>query len=255
MKGMNLSGDVHEEDLDVVREAGFDLVRLPVKWEEADRAAVDRTVSAALARGFSVVVNVHHFEGSGEQLVALWHELGSRFEGVTFELLNEPVDVAWWNEWLPRVLEVVPRRPVIVGPGRWNTVGALESLRLPPGEDLIVTVHYYSPFRFTHQGAEWLAGSDDWLGTRWGTVCEHSRVRRDLAAAAECAAPLPLFLGEFGTLATGALDDRAAWTARVRSEAEQLGLSWCYWDFATDFGAFDRATGAWHAPFKSALLG
>ena len=25
----------------------------------------------------------------------------------------------------------------------------------------------------------------------------------------------------------------------MRSEADRLGMSWAYWDFATDFGAFD----------------
>jgi endoglucanase len=255
VKGINLAGDVHDEDLDIVREAGFDLVRLPVVWADADRAAVDRTVEAALRRGFSVVLDVHHFTGTGEELVALWRELGVRYEGVTFELLNEPVDAEWWNAWLPRVLDVVPRRPVIVGPGRWNTVGALSSLRLPDDEDLIVTVHYYSPFRFTHQGAGWLERSDAWLGARWGSDEEHARVARELGAAAAWATPRPLFLGEFGTLETGSMPDRAAWTRRVRTEAEQLGLDWCYWDFATDFGAFDRAAGAWREPLKSALLG
>ena len=255
VKGINLAGDVHDEDLDIVREAGFDLVRLPVVWEDADRGAVDRTVEAALRRGFSVVLDVHHFAGTGEDLVALWRELGVRYEGVTFELLNEPVDAEWWNAWLPRVLEVVPRRPVIVGPGRWNTVGALSSLRLPADEDLIVTVHYYSPFRFTHQGAGWLEGSDAWLGTRWGSAAEQARVCRDLAVAVAWAAPRPLFLGEFGTLETASMADRAAWTACVRREAEALDVDWCHWDFATDFGAFDRAAGAWREPLKSALLG
>ena len=68
---------------------------------------------------------------------------------------------------------------MIVGPGRWNTVGGLSSLVLPEGEDLIVTVHYYSPFRFTHQGAGWLPGSDAWLGTRWDG--DRARVRRELS--------------------------------------------------------------------------
>jgi endoglucanase len=210
MKGINLSGDVLDGDLDIVREAGFDLVRFPVVWADADRRAVDALVEAALAHGFSVVLNVHHFRGSGPELVALWRELGVRFEGVTFELLNEPVDAEWWNEWLPRVLDVVPRRPVIVGPGHWNTVQGLEGLVLPEDEDLIVGVHYYSPFAFTHQGANWLDGAEGWLGRRWGNAWEHDRVGRDLGYAQAWADPFELFLGEFGTLEECAMDDRAA---------------------------------------------
>jgi endoglucanase len=41
----------------------------------------------------------------------------------------------------------------------------------------------------------------------------------------------------------------------VRSEAERLGVRWSYWDFATDFGAFDVDRYAWRAPLKEALLG
>jgi hypothetical protein len=52
-------------------------------------------------------------------------------------------------------------------------------------------------------------------------------VARELGAAAAWTAPRPLFLGEFGTLETGSMPDRAAWTRRVRTEAEQLGLDWC----------------------------
>ena len=65
----------------------------------------------------------------------------------------------------------------------------------------------------------------------------------------------PLFLGEFGTVTNADLAARAAWTTLVRSEAERLGMSWAYWDFATDFGAFDVSRHAWRAPLREALLG
>jgi len=48
---------------------------------------------------------------------------------------------------------------------------------------------------------------------------------------------------------------RVAWTARVRREAERLGLSWGYWDLATDFGAYDLERREWRAPLAAALLG
>ncbi|HBI42357.1 MAG TPA: endoglucanase, partial [Planctomycetales bacterium] len=74
---------------------------------------------------------------------------------------NEPhnkLTEAKWNEVIPPVLAEVrktnPTRPVIVGPAMWNGIGSLRKLKLPDDPNLIVTVHYYSPFEFTHQGAE-----------------------------------------------------------------------------------------------------
>ena len=49
-------------------------------------------------------------------------------------------------------------------------------------------------------------------------------------------------------------DDRAAWTAHVRTTAEALELPWCYWDFATDFGAYDAAACRWNERLRVALL-
>jgi endoglucanase len=82
-------------------------------------------------------------------------------------------------------------------------------------------------------------------------------VRSDLerAAAWADAEGRPLFLGEFGAHSNAGLSDRAAWTTLVRCEAERLGMSWAYWDFATDFGAFDLDRNVWHAPLEQALVG
>ncbi|MEZ0293216.1 MAG: glycoside hydrolase family 5 protein, partial [Solirubrobacteraceae bacterium] len=111
------------------------------------------------------------------------------------------------------------------------------------------------PFRFTHQGAPWIAGADAWLGTAWGTDADRARLRADLAAAAAWARGRRLFLGEFGTRDAAPMAARAAWTALVRAEAERLGMDWAYWDFATEFGAFDVASGSWRAPLLAALRG
>jgi endoglucanase len=40
----------------------------------------------------------------------------------------------------------------------------------------------------------------------------------------------------------------------VRAEAERLGFGWAYWEFATDFGAYDLGRRAWHEPLRRALL-
>lgn len=278
---------LQERHFDVVREAGFDTVRLPVKWSahmgasppySVDAAFFDRVdwaVECGLRRDLNVVLDVHHFdelsvdtERHTARFLALWSQIATRYAsvgpGLCFELFNEPHDpmtVGDWNELLVDVLAVVrisnPERTVIAGPTRWNTVDALMGLRLPDDAHLIVTVHYYSPFRFTHQGAGWLEGADECLGTTWGTDAERARVRTDLTRASAWAQRRgrPLFVGEFGVHSTVSIAARAAWTTLVRSEAERLGMSWAYWDFATDFGAFDIDRNAWRAPLKEALLG
>jgi endoglucanase len=61
-----------------------------------------------------------------------------------------------------------PGRVVIVGSVRVNDIGALPELALPADDRLVVAIHYYTPFEFTHQGAPWLAGASQLLGTSWG---------------------------------------------------------------------------------------
>jgi endoglucanase len=41
----------------------------------------------------------------------------------------------------------------------------------------------------------------------------------------------------------------------VASARPVSGMSWCYWDFGTDFGAFDPVCNAWREPLRNALLG
>jgi endoglucanase len=279
-----------ERYLDEVRTAGFDAVRVPVRWSaHADEAPpyridpdfftrVDRVVDGALRRDLTVVVNVHHYHelmaaphAHQARFEALWRQIAAHYADrgprVYLELLNEPRDAMTgpvWNEMLPATLAAVresdPDRVVVAGPVQMNDIGALADLTLPADDRLVVTVHYYAPFTFTHQGAPWVAGADRWLGTTWGDDTRHDAdqdaVRADLAAAARWAHDhgRPLFIGEFGAYRQADLPSRLRWTRFVRSHAEQLGLSWCYWDFGTDFGAFDPRRNAWRRPLLRALL-
>jgi endoglucanase len=273
---------------DEIRAAGFGTVRLPVAWSaHADQSPpyaiapdfferVDEAVGEVLARGLNVVLNVHHYhelnlapEEHTERFLALWRQIAPRYADrprhrLHFELLNEPraaMTAERWNAVLPRALAAVresnPERAVLIGPAEMNDIGALPKLELPEDDDhLVATVHYYAPFEFTHQGAHWVEGSGPWLGTTWGGEADRRAVSDDLGAAAAWAAArgVPLFLGEFGAYERADMDSRARWTAWVREEAERLGIGWAYWEFDTDFGAYDREAGAWREPLRQALL-
>jgi endoglucanase len=271
-----------------IKKAGFATVRLPVCWSAHAQAdaphtidpdfarRVDWAVDQALRNDLNIVLNVHHYREMDThpdkhlpRLVGLWRQIAACYKDrparVYFELLNEPngkLTEAKWNAAFAEVLATVrktnPARPVIVGPGHWNGIGALDKLKLPEDDrHLIVTVHFYEPFEFTHQGASWVRGADKWKGRDWaGTDAERATVRRRLEKAAAWGKEhgRPLFLGEFGAYHEADLQARARWTGFVAREAERLRFSWAYWEFCSGFGAYDPQAERWREPLKAALL-
>jgi endoglucanase len=280
--------ELKEEYFAAVRQAGFQSVRIPIRWSPHARAVppytidrpfferVDWAVEQALSRGLAVVINVHHYDEVARdpdahepRLLGLWRQIANRYKDkpdrLVFELLNEPngpLTDERWQQMVGPLLATVratnPRRPVIVGPGHWNNYRSLDSLQLPDDDRwLIATFHYYEPFQFTHQGASWARGSDAWKGRTWtGTPEQTKALQEDFATAAAWGEKnrRPLYLGEFGAYEVADMDSRAAWTTAVAREAERHKFSWAYWEFGAGFGAYDRQAGRWREPLLRALV-
>ena len=107
-----------------------------------------------------------------------------------------------------------------------------------------MTVHYYSPTDFTHQGASW-AGRRDKVGVEWkDTEEEKSAIERDFASAQAWAHEhnSPIFLGEFEVYDQAPVDSRVRYLEYVTRTAERLGWSWAYWQFDSDFILSDIGT-------------
>ena len=283
--GMTLEAEYFQ----LIAEAGFTNVRIPIRWtahapdtapytiDPEFLARVDWAIEQALANGLSPIINMHHYieimqepDAHRERFLSIWQQLAEHYqdqpEHVVFELLNEPNSglVAFqWNQLLADALAVVresnPSRIVIVGPAGWNNASQLVNLELPEtDQQLIVTFHQYEPFRFTHQGAEWVNDSDPWLGTTWeGTEQEKRQITDILDRAATWGEKhnRPIFMGEFGAYSKADMDSRARWTAFMVNAAEERGFSWAYWEFGSGFGVYDRERQAWNEPLLAALMG
>ena len=203
----------------------FQTVRLPVRWsnhaaptadatlDEAFAKRVDQAVDALLAKGVYVILDMHHYtqitgdaQHPNEQavdaavvdtrLVNMWKQIALRYKDrspkLLFELLNEPhgrLNGEPWNALAPKVLAAVrasnPTRIVLVGPGEWNAIPELPKLRVPADRNIIVAIHNYDPFAFTHQGV-------DWLPTKFptGVPCCDAGQRKAIADVAGNRAPL-----------------------------------------------------------------
>lgn len=282
-------GVMLEEDFfRIIKVGGFQSIRVPIRWnahaleqppytiDPAFFERVDWVLAQAHAQNLNVILNIHHYNeliedpaGHKDRFLAIWRQIAEHYydepDSVYFELLNEPngnMNSIAWNQLLAEAIPVVretnPNRTIIIGPGNWNAFDQLPSLKLPEEDrNIIVTFHYYLPFHFTHQGAEWAEGADAWLGTTWtGSESEKGELTRHLDAAAAWAKEnnRPLFLGEFGAYSKADMESRARWTAFLAREAEERGISWAYWEFGAGFGVYDRGAQRWVEPIYKALI-
>jgi endoglucanase len=279
---------IEDDHLRQIKQAGFNSVRIPIRWSAHAQndppyaihseffARVDHVVGAAARNNLVVVINVHHYDelyrnpdAHLERLAALWQQIAEHYQNrpssMLFELLNEPndkLDEKRWNEVIARLLPIVrktnPQRGVIVGPARWNNIHALSTLELPEADrHLIATIHYYEPFQFTHQGASWAKGSNEWLGRKWaGSAEELQRLHSDFDKAAAWGKQhgRPIFLGEFGAYSAADLQSRARWTAAVVQAALKRDFSFAYWEFGSGFGAYNSRAKQWRTPLLNALI-
>jgi endoglucanase len=176
---------LEEAGFEAIKTAGFTAIRLPVKFSNhADAAApykleptflarVDWAVQNASKRGLAIIIDLHHYNGltlspeaNKARFLGLWNHIATHYknqpQNVIFELLNEPEGKLepFWNEYaaaaLAEVRKTNPNRTVIIGPTGWNSADKLVDLKLPNDSNLIVTFHNYTPFEFTHQGADWV---------------------------------------------------------------------------------------------------
>jgi endoglucanase len=280
-------GRFKEKHFRLIREAGFQSVRINLhalqrmdagngyKLDESWLKTLDWAVKSALANGLMVILDLHNYNDVAEdpagfkpRLLAYWKQIAERFKGapdsVIFEILNEPngrLTADLWNEWLVEALSVIratdPTRTVVIGPPEWNGIDHLDELVLPEADrNIIVTVHYYEPMRFTHQGAPWTPENVNLSGVTWGTAVEKKRVEEDFALVQKWAAAhqRPILLGEFGAYEKGPIDSRARYTAFVVRTAESLGWAWAYWQFDSDFIVYDIDKNRWVEPILKALV-
>ena len=278
---------IKPEYFETIHEAGFNSVRIPVRFSaHAGQAPpyiidpkffsmVDDVVKQGLEGDLTVILDFHHYDeimvdpaGQRERFKAIWKQLAEHYQdsppALYFELLNEPnqrLDAETWNTLVKDTIKLVrtsnPRRKILVGGINFNSIESFAELRLPSDKNLIVTFHFYQPFEFTHQGAEWIAGSANWIGTTWNGTPEEKKAindQLDLAAAWSAKNGVPLIMGEFGSIVSANEDSRQRWTKFVARETERRNIGWIYWEFCSEFRVYDCQLNAWDAKLINALF-
>ncbi len=176
---------LQEEYFQLIKDAGFNSIRLPIRWDTHTMekapytidpnffARIDWAIKNAMSRNLVLIINMHNYydfykdpNGHKERFLAIWRQIAERYKDypdtLLFETLNEPQDnlkgVFEWNsvvkEWLAVVRNSNPNRMLVIGSANYNNYTELKGLELPKDDrNIIVTFHYYMPYKFTHQGA------------------------------------------------------------------------------------------------------
>jgi endoglucanase len=304
----------------IMRAEGFDHVRVPVGWQHYAGPApdftlspeifarVDYVVTNALANHLAVMINIHHFNeldrdpaGSTDEFLKLWRQIAAHYRNfpgqLAFELDNEPHDnakTAAMNPIYARAIAEIrktnPRRTIFVEPGNWGNVDELKHLVLPPDDNVIVSVHCYEPFYFTHQGATW-AGPDtkvtgiqfpgppatplvpdpsltlnkwvvDWIH-RYNTLPAETNPSGPAAFEGKIQQARawsdyygrPVHFGEFGCFTRADPVSRANFYAALRQALDGQNIGWCIWDWSAGFRYWDKKAGQPMPGMREALFG
>jgi endoglucanase len=306
------------EDIDHIAAEGFDHIRVPVAWHyylkpkdqgyEIDPvllAALDPVLRRALEKKLHVILDWHHFddftsapEANLGRFVKGWETIARHFQswppGLFLELLNEPREQLTtevvgpiYQKTIAAIRRIDAKRIIVVSPGQWGQVNELEKLYLPDSDDrIVVTVHCYEPFYFTHQGASWTGfqalrgiaypgppktpfvmpeSLKDNGGVRafvqgYNTLptgqnpSSPRKVEQTLDIAREWSLYFgrPVYLGEFGAHDVGDHDSRSRYLHDVKSIAEARNIPWAVWEWKSSFGYWDPKKN--QPNFRSALM-
>ncbi len=272
-------------DFGLIRKAGFDHVRINLfgfKYLDAGLRLdttmleeLDTVLDHAIAAGLVPVIDEHDYPSCQQdpiscatKLKAFWRQISARYAGrfpnAVFEILNEPggaLSQDAWNGLVAEVLDEIrvsnPRRSVIVAAINSEDPHQAARLVLPDSDrNIIVTVHYYKPFHFTHQGAPWSTDLASVHDIAWGSKAEEQQVADDFSIVDTWAKSTgrPVYLGEFGAYEGAPMASRARYLAFVTRTAERLGWTWAYWQFDHDFAIFDRESDRWVLPILKAVI-
>lgn len=303
-----------------MKREGFDHLRVPIGWHHYAGPApnftltpeifgrVDFIVTNALKDGLAVMINIHHFNeldkdpvAGTPEFLAIWKQIAAHYakfpDRLAFELDNEPHENATTELMNPIYAKVIalirqtnPDRTIFVEPGGWGSIGELKNLVLPPDDNLIISVHCYEPFHFTHQGASWTPADVQQTGVifpgpptqplvadpklnpkpyvlDWIRKYNTLPTAENPSSAAAFTDQLkflrvwsdyyryPVHLGEFGAYIKADQTSRARYYEAFRRATEAENLGWAIWDWDANFRYWDRKAGQPMPGMHDALFG
>ena len=172
------------DKINSIADKGFRTIRLPIAFDlylQPDGVTIQNGLIQRLKEililtyslKIKLIITYHYGKltdnncesGEVDRIVSLWKQLqylfkGNAYDDLLFDLYNEPtLSEDKWKYSITKMVRELRKedtqRIYIVGGTDYNSENELMVLDKIQDNKLIYTFHYYEPFIFTHQGAEW----------------------------------------------------------------------------------------------------
>jgi len=293
-------GRYTEQDFANIKSLGADVIRLPAHFHRVTSGAPDYTIdpqffrlldrAVDMAEKYEIYIIIDfHFSEPGQSmeeiydrmLIPVWAQVAQRYRDrsdyVVYEILNEPMGITdrRWGELQGKVIETIrkfdTKHSIIVTGADYGPIEKLSTLPRYSDTNLIYTFHFYEPFLFTHQGADYVGPGmayvegipfppdrnrmpkflPEFKGT-WVESLYNNYSREgdpsvlyrllDRAVAFSRQRNVPIFCGEFGVIRYNApQEDKVRWYQLVAAALDERGISRTSWDYYGygNFGIFN----------------
>ncbi len=261
------NGPAQESYFDAYVEAGFNNIRIPVRWDKhtGDAAPftinsswmdrVEQVVDWGLSRGFYITLNGHHEDWLKndysnatlrDRYDAIWEQVADRFKNksdkLIFEIINEPKGMTanQVDDLNQRILDIIridnPTRIVIYGGNEWANSQQLLNADIPDDDYLIGYYHSYDPWQFSGQGqGTWGSNSDyQQMTNQYNSVKNWSNTNN-----------IPVHHSEFGALVVCDFNSRMRIYAHNVEQCIINDFAFSAWDDGGDFKILNRGSNTW----------
>jgi endoglucanase len=286
---------VSDVDFKLLKQLGFKSIRLPVAFSFFQSANIpdgeilthiDNMVKNCRLYGFKLVICYHsgkltdsNYLNETPKISDLWLKLAKRYahkyeNTLFFEIYNEPppIDPQIWKDAAYNIVTAIRRvdkeRTLIVGASNYNSIYELSRFIRLADENIIYTFHFYEPFLFTHQGAEWIGNQVATVGVPFPYSAENfpainpksvntngqknynmyakdgndQSVNDKLSIVKNWGQKydVPLLCGEYGVYNKYAdLASRCRYIKAVRQTLKKLNIPGILWDYNSNFSVFN----------------
>jgi endoglucanase len=291
-------------DFILLKQLGFKSIRLPVAFEyyedghipdEQIFSHIDNIVKQCSLYGFKLIIDYHYgnlnennFLTETNRAISLWLKLTRRYKHVSndelfFELYNEPphINPQVWKDAAYNIVTAIRKidyqRTLIIGASNFNSIYELSRFVRLADENIIYTFHFYEPFLFTHQGAEWIGDQESTIGVPFPYNAEkfpninpkakntdgeknykeypidgnEQSVRDKLQIVKNWGNKydVPIICGEYGVYNKYAdQDSRCRYIKAVRQSLKILNIPGILWDYDSSFSIFNGSPSIQNLP-------